>query len=362
VRLTRFLALAAAVVFLAAATACGGDDDEQAAPTPPAETEAADTGVAAGGETTSITVASPFPSCLAFFPVYVAIERGYFADEGLEVTVEPLDGSGAAIQAVLSDRAQIAMPSPGPFMQAVEKGAALQDFYTMYQGDIFSVVVPEDSDVQSVADLEGTKVGIGSPDGGEVPYVKSLLTEAAGLGEGDYELVTVGDGGSAAVALDRGDVDAYGAAFIDIAIMRQRGLALRALTDPDYPTGIDTLSVAKDEWVAENEEAVKGYGRALARATTWAVQNPEGTVDACAKSFPDETTDREFALALLNEVITLTELPAEAEGKYGYSPIESLEPYRDFLVEQGELETAVDLGIFNNGFLDDYNDFDPDQL
>ena len=338
------------VALLAALAGCGGDDD--------AEGEEG----ARPAEQTSVTVATPFPSCLAFFPVYVAIERGYFADEGLDVQVEPLDGSGATIQAVQSDRAQIAMPSPGPFMQAVARGAELQNFYTMYQGDIFSVVVPGDSDIREISELEGEKIGIGSPDGGEVAYVKSLLSEAADLEEGDYELVTVGDGGSAAVALERGDVVAYSAAFIDIAIMRQRGLDLRALQDPDYPTGTDSLAVSKNEWVEENEEAVKGYGRALAKATTWAVENREETVDACAKSFPDETSDRPFALAVLDEVITLTNLPPEADGQYGYSPVESLERYRDFLVEQGELEEKVDLEIFNNDYLDDYNDFDEGDL
>jgi NitT/TauT family transport system substrate-binding protein len=336
---------------LAAAAGCGGDDEPEG-----------DGAEAAPAETTSITVATPFPSCLAFFPVYVAIERGYFADEGLDVKVEPLDGSGAAIQAVQADRAQIAMPSPGPFMQAVERGSELQNFYTMYQGDIFSVVVPGDSDIQAIDELEGKKIGIGSPDGGEVAYVKSLLTEAAGLDEGDYELITVGDGGSAAVALERGDVVAYSAAFIDIAIMRERGLELRALVDEDYPTGTDSLAVSQDEWVEENEDAVKGYGRALAKGTTWALENRVGTVDVCAKSFPDETSDRPFALAFLDEVVKLTNLPPEAEGKYGYSPVESLERYRDFLVEQGELKEPVDLEIFNNDYLDDFNDFEEGDL
>jgi NitT/TauT family transport system substrate-binding protein len=344
----KFLAAAASVALLATAAGCGGDDESG--------------GGDSAGETTAITVTTPFPSCLAFFPLYVAIERGYFADEGLDVSVEPLDGSGAAIQAVQADRAQIAMPSPGPFMQAVERGSELQNVYTMYQGDIFSVVVSGDSEIQSIEELESTKIGIGSPDGGEVAYVKSLLLEAAELEEADYELVTVGDGGSAAVALERGDVVAYSAAFIDIAIMRERGLDLRALTDPDYPTGIDSLAVAKDEWVEGNEDAVKGYGRALAKGTTWALDNREGTVDVCAESFPDETSDRDFALAFLDEVVTLTNLPPEADGQYGYSPVGSLERYRDFLVEQGELEEPVDLEIFNNDFLDDYNDFDAADL
>ncbi len=348
-RRTRFLAAVGAIALLTTAAACGGDDDGGGEGS-------------AGGETTSITVTTPFPSCLAFFPVYVALERGYFADEGLEVSVEPLDGSGATIQAVQAGRAQIAMPSPGPFMQAVERGGELQNVYTMYQGDIFSVVVPGDSEIQSIEEREGEKVGIGSPDGGEVAYVKSLLTEAAGLEEGDYELITVGDGGSAAVALERGDVVAYSAAFIDIAIMRERGLDLRALTDPDYPTGIDSLAVAENEWVEENEGAVRGYGRALAKGTTWALENREGAVDVCGESFPDETSDRDFALAFLDEVVTLTNLPPEADGRYGYSPVDSLERFRDFLVEQGELEEPVDLDIFNNDFLDDYNDFEPGDL
>lgn len=349
--LARLLAAAGVVVLLATAAGCGGDDD--------AEADGTD---AAPAETTSITVASPFPSCLAFFPVYVAIDRGYFADEGLEVEVEPLDGSGAAIQAVQADRAQVAMPSPGPFMQAVERGSELQNFYTMYQGDIFSVVVPGDSEIQAIEELEGKKIGIGSPDGGEVAYVKSLLSEAAGLKESDYELITVGDGGSAAVALEREEVVAYAAAFIDIAIMRERGLELRALTDPDYPTGVDTLAISKDEWVEENEDAVKGYGRAVAKGTAWALENREGTVDICAKPFPDEATERPFALAFLDEVITLTTLPPDADGQYGYSPIDSLERYRDFLVEQGELEEPVDLEIFNNDYLDDFNDFEKGDL
>jgi NitT/TauT family transport system substrate-binding protein len=122
------------------------------------------------------------------------------------------------------------------------------------------------------------------------------------------------------------------------------------------------LNVSKDEWVQENEDAVKGYGRALAKGTAWGVDNRDGVVDICAKSFPDETQDRPFALAVLDEVIALTNLPPEADGKYGYSPIESLERYRDFLVEQGELEEPVDLSIFNNDLLDDFNDFDAEGL
>src|SRR5690606_4845421 len=61
--------------------ACGDDDDGG---------DAAGGGDGGGG-TTSLTVATPFPSGVSFPELFVATAQGHFADEGLEVEVEPLD-------------------------------------------------------------------------------------------------------------------------------------------------------------------------------------------------------------------------------------------------------------------------------
>lgn len=329
---------------LLVATGCGGDEEN------------------GGGETTKLTVTIPFPSGAVFYPLFVAQENGYFEEEGIQVTVEPVDGSGATIQQLSAGQAQVAVPSPGPFMQAVARGEDLRSVYTLYQSNVFSVQVPADSEIQSLADLEGKTVGVGALDGGETPFVRAALSEAAGLEEGDYELLAIGDGGQAAVALNRGDVDAYASAFVDVAIMKLRGVELRNILPDELQNFFDTIFVFESDFVEENPNVIEGFGRAIAKGTVWGLDNAAGVVEITSRFFPEEAEDEAFTQALVEETSTLYELPDEADGKWGYSVPEFVERYMNFLVEQGELEEPVDTNIFSNDHVDAYNDFDEDEL
>ena len=347
-RLRAILPLLLGTLLLAAA-ACGGDDDDEGAG-------------GDGGETTRLTVVIPFPSGAVFYPLFVAKEKGWFAEEGIEVTVEPVDGSGATIQQLSAGQAQVAVPSPGPFMQAVARGENLRSVYTLYQSNVFSVQVPADSDIESLADLEGKTVGVSALDAGEVPFVKAALKEEADLDEGDYELLAVGDGGQAVVALERDDVDAYASAFVDVAIMKLRGVELRNILPEDFQNFFDTVFVFDGDFVEENPDVIEGFGRAIAKGTVWGLENPAGVVDITSKDFPEEAEDKEFTQALVEETSALYELPEEADGQWGYAVPEFVERYMSFLVEQGELEEEVDTDVFSNEHVDAYNDFDEDEL
>lgn len=346
----RRISIAVAVGLIGVLAGCG-DDDDGAAEADNEEEEAVE-----------LTAVIPFPSGVVFYPLYVAQERGYFEDEGLSVTTEPVDGSGQVLQQVLAGQAQIGLPSPGPFLQSVHEGSELVSIYTLFQSNVFSLVTQEDSGVESLDDLAGTTIGVGTIEGGETSFVKALLSQEAGLEEGDYELLAVGDGGTASVALDRGDVRAYAAAFPDVAIMRLQGLELTDLISPDFQSFFDSLVVVEQSMVEDNPEAVEGLGRALAKATVWGLDNPEGVVEITREFFPEEADDPEFTLALLEETQGLFELPDEADGQWGYAVPEAVERYTDFLVAQGELEAPVSPDVFVNDFVEAYNDFDEDTL
>lgn len=343
-RLRTLIGPVLAALLLGVAAGCGGDDD------------------AAGGETRKLTVAIPFPSGAVFYPLFVAQENGYFAEEGIEVTVEPVDGSGATIQQLAAGQADVAVPSPGPFMQAVARGEDLRSVYTLYQSNVFSIQVKDDSEVQSLEELRGKTIGVGALDGGETPFVKAVLQEAAGLGDGDYELLAVGDGGQAAVALNKGDVDAYASAFVDVAILKLRGVQLRNILPDDFQNFFDTVFVFKGDVVEDEADMIEGFGRAIAKATVWGRDNAAGVVDITSKSFPEEAEDKAFTQALVEETQALYELPEEADGRWGYAVPEFVERYMSFLVEQGELEEEVDTDVFVNEHVDAYNDFDEDEV
>jgi NitT/TauT family transport system substrate-binding protein len=340
-------------VMIAIGAGCGGDDDD----------DGGGGGGGGGGEITELTGTIPFPSGIVFYPLYVAEDKGYFEEEGISVRVQPLEGSGPVIQQVITGQADFGLGTPSDTMSAVLEGADLTSIYTLYQSNVFSVVTEADSDVDTLADLEGETIGVGSKEGGETDFLKALLSAEHGWQEGeDYELLAVGDGGSATVAIEGGDVPAYAASFPDVAIMRLRGLELRNIVPSNFQGFFDSTVVMQSDFVNKNPDLIEGLGRALAKATIFGLENPEETLDITAKAFPEEAGDRDFALALLKETQSLFELPPSAEGRYGYADPEAVRGVTNYLVETGQLQEAPGGDIFTNEFVDEFNDFDRSEV
>lgn len=73
---------------------------------------AASAAVAMAQDLQQITFAQPSASAINSFPVFIAIGEGYFEDEGLEVQVETVNGSGAVLQALAAGQADFGRPAP----------------------------------------------------------------------------------------------------------------------------------------------------------------------------------------------------------------------------------------------------------
>ena len=162
----------------------------------------------AAAQMQQVTFVQPSPSAINSFPVVVAIGEGFFADEGLEVTVESLNGSAPVLQLLEAGQAQFGRPGPGPVLAARARGADIVFIYNVAARTNFGIVVEEDSEVQTVDQLRGTVIGTGTADGAEVGFARNVLL-GAGLEEGtDYTFLTVGDGGPATAAFTRGEISA----------------------------------------------------------------------------------------------------------------------------------------------------------
>lgn len=314
---------------------------------------------AAAAQTTPITVVVPNPSAITFLPLHVAIGEGYFEEEGLDVTVEAVNGSASVLQTLASEQAQIGAPGPGPVLAARARGEDMVFIYNLYPRSLFGLVVPEDSEVQEPSGLAGTTVGVGTADGAEVSFARGILADA-GLTEGeDYEFLPVGDGGTAAAALLNEEVDAYAAAVPDSVIIEQRGIPLREITPEEYLGYFGNGYAATAEYIESNPEVIEGFGRAMARATEFAMDpaNTETVLEHTTAGNPQEGEDPEFAQALLDatrERMT----PLDPEQPWGYQPPEDWEKWHQSLLDTGSLEEPLeDLeSAFTNEFVETWNE------
>lgn len=309
---------------------------------------------AATAETKALTVALPVNLCLANWPFYVAAENGQFADEGLDVTMVGLDGSSTAIQATLAGQAQIAATAPADMLAASGAGAEVTGFYNFYQYLPFRLVTAAGSDITKLADLEGKTVGITSAGGGEAIFMRSLLSHA-GLAEGSYEELAVGEGSMAASAITGGAVDAHSASFVDEIIFGGMGLEYTALDSEGYPATTGEMLMAETDYFNANPDVIEGLGRALARATAAGLANRDLVVTACGNAAPHETEDMGFTNAVLDGVDALFVLGENANGRFGFIEEGTWAAYKDLMIGIGVAGEAASGAQVSNAFVAAWN-------
>jgi NitT/TauT family transport system substrate-binding protein len=300
------------------------------------------TGTAMAQELQKVTFVQPSPSAINSFNVFVAIGEGYFAEEGLEVSVEAINGSSAVLQALSSGQAQFGRPGPGPVLAARARGVDVVFIYNFAAKSNFGVVVPADSPVQTPADLKGKVVGTGTADGAEVGFARNVMS-GAGMTDGtDYTFLTVGDGGPATAAFSSGEIDAYSASTADAAILNQRGVAVREITPPEYMRFFGNGFVTSGDLIRNDPALVEKFVRAIHRGHAFALDpaNREKVLAHLAAGNPQESEDAAFASALFDAVKDKT-IPVDMTNGLGYQPPEVWEEWQATQIAGGELEAPL---------------------
>jgi NitT/TauT family transport system substrate-binding protein len=309
---------------------------------------------------TEITVAVPNPSAITWAPMWAAIGEGYFEEEGLAVEVQAVDGSSQVLQAMSAGQAQIGAPGPGPTLAARARGTDVVFLYNLYPKSVFGILVKSDSGYDDPADLKGKTIGVGTADGAEVSFARAIFTDL-GMTEGtDYTFLPVGDGGTAAVAFLRGDVDAYAGAVSDAAILAARGLDLTEITPPQYLGFFGNGYAALADYIEANPQVIEGFGRAIVKGMRFIADpaNKDAALAHMAAGNPQEGEDKAFAGALLDAVIERVTPTDEfaAEG-FGYQPPQHWEAIHQSLVDGGALQAPMDdlTAAYSNDFVAGWN-------
>jgi len=142
-------------------------------------------------------------------PLYVAQEKGFFREAGLEVTmIEPGDPNSPP-RLVAAGRYDLAISYQPQLHMQVDKGLPLVRVGTLVGTPLNSLVVLKDGPIKSIADLKGRKIGY-SVGGFEEALLRAMLAKH-GLKMSDVTLINVNF--SLSPALMAGKVDAVIGAF-----------------------------------------------------------------------------------------------------------------------------------------------------
>ncbi len=308
---------------------------------------------------TAITFAVPNPSALTWLPYWVAYGEGYFAEEGLDLRLEAIDGSSAVLQAMTAGQAQIGAPGPGPTLGARARGVDVKFIYNLYPKSVFGLLVKDESPYQTPTDLAGTVIGVGTADGAEVSFTSAIMSDLGLTAGTDFTYLPIGDGGTAAVAFLRDDVSAYAGAVSDAAILASRGMTLREITPEAYLGFFGNGIAMLESQMAAMPDLAPKFGRALVRGTRFAQDpaNKDTCLAHCAAGNPQEG-EQDYAASLFDGVLNrMTPTDAFMGQGFGYQPPEHWQAIHDSAVASGALsEPLADLAAtYTNDFVAGWN-------
>ncbi|MQB00644.1 MAG: PhnD/SsuA/transferrin family substrate-binding protein [Actinobacteria bacterium] len=329
------------VAILLLTAACGDEDGGEAA-----------------GELTKIDFLQPLPKSISFYPLFVAEELGYFEDEGVEVNLLP-SGDTSVPLAVVTGNADIGAAITPDIIVTLAEGEDLSLVYEHYQKNVFRIVVPGGSDVTSIPDLKGKKIGVTAAASGDAALVQTALFEAGMNPETDIEMVVVGDGGPrVAIALEDGSIDAYAGALSDLVAIQAEGIEFTSIS----PENLDILPasslIVTPEKAEELADPIAGFLRAWAKGTYVGMVNQDVVLEIARQEVPEETTDDEFAELFVDQAVQ-QQTPVGGEDAFGELRPDTWVAIQEQLIAGQLIKEVIEPNTFlDDQFLEAANDWD----
>jgi NitT/TauT family transport system substrate-binding protein len=235
-------------------------------------------------------------------PIYIAYENGYFAEQGFDVNLISADFETRKIG--LNNGSIPIVNGDFQFFPSIENGIDVKVVDGLHEGCIKFAVKP-DSDIKTVDDLKGRKIGVDEI-GGTPHQVASLWLENAGISadpsKGEVTFLPFSDGNLEFAALESGEID-VAAMWDPLGSIHEKAGDVRILfdlgTDPYFADHFCCFLYASTKVLNEDPEKVAALLRAYRKAQEWLYENPEQAVDIIVNKNYASIEDKELAVQLI---------------------------------------------------------------
>ena len=207
-----------------------------------------------------------------FAPLYVGVAQGFFADEGIDLTLA-YGFENDYLTLVGTGENDFMIASGDQVILGRAQGLPVRYVYNWYSHYPVVLFAKSEAGISTPADMAGKRIGLPGTYGANYVALRALL-EAANLTEQDMQLESIGF--TQAAAVSQGTVDAA----VDYAVngpvvLAQAGIATTVITLDDVLTMPANGLVTNEEVIAQKPDLVARLARALSRSIAWTLANPD---------------------------------------------------------------------------------------
>jgi len=219
-------------------------------------------------------------------PFYYGKERGFYKEEGIDITINEGRGSANTVQVVAAGSDTFGLADSSSVVATAAKGAEVKSVMSLLNSTGFSVVSLAETGIKTPKDLEGRKLAVSAGD--PLGQLFRALAAHNNLDMSKITFVQV-DPAAKVVAVLEKRVDALlGGADDQYFLIKYKGGNPAAMRYADFGANIVGMTIlATGDTIKKNPDLVKRFVRATAKSWDEAKKNPGAAVDAAMKAKPD---------------------------------------------------------------------------
>jgi NitT/TauT family transport system substrate-binding protein len=281
-------------------------------------------------------------------PYYVALEKGWFKEEGLDVNVTIGQGSGYAVQAIDAGKADISIAdAPTPFTLR-QKGAKVKIIGAIFDKNPCNAYFWKDTGIKTPKDFAGKSIAVPATDGHKVMW--PAFAKIIGVDPGSVRFINIEPAAKAAALASR-NADILFELYTTYPQMA-KGVPQGQLGNfvwADYGYNCYAHSyITSDEVIAKRPEVLKKFLKAAYRAWEYALTHPEEAIDILAKHHPINKADYLESFKIVQDVFKTANYKNNGIGNIEAAKMQSTWD----LVNQYQAPLSYKLSdIYDNRFL-----------
>ncbi len=282
-------------------------------------------------------------------PIYLALKKGYYAEEGIDLTVVRGNGSADSAKKVDLGQAEFGISDAPTVVTAISKGANLKIVAVVFDKAGNNVFFKKSANIKEPKDLIGKKIAVPPADSHRVLW--PAFAKVNKLDESKVTMVNVKPEGKQAIVAAN-EVDASFDLYTSYAIWEKvlgKGQVGNLLwADYGLPIYGHTYFV-NTELIAKNPKLIERFLRATHKGWRDAQADPAAAMDAMTAAVPG--LDREALLATMPQIMDLCITERSKKNGIGWIEPEIMQKTIDITYAGGKMDRVVKLDeAFTNAY------------
>jgi len=278
---------------------------------------------------------TPFTVVLDWTPntnhtgMYVALNKGWYKEEGLDVKILPYASGASPDSLVASNKADVAVSSTEGVVSSAGAGDAVVSIAAIVQHNTSGFMARKNAGIESPKDLD-SKIYGGWNSSIVAAILKKIITTDGG--KGDYKSVSVDVAGMEAMKTKQIDFLWVFEGW-EVIQARQQGLDVVYFPSLEYgvPDYYTPVLITGKKQIKENPELIKKFMKATAKGYEYAMENPKESAQILIDTTPKGTfPDTKFILASQEFLSTKY---ADKGKKWGMQDKKAWEEYPQFMLD-----------------------------